>query len=82
MLNRLEMHDRCEDNVLHLKSEVTYRKKLQDIGNKINARTIDRDSLPEESVKKLGLLKINLLPKKHPQKEFFIILWFFTTSSS
>jgi hypothetical protein len=45
------------------------------IGNKINARTTDRDLSPKDSVKNLGLLKINLLPKKyHPCKEIFIKL--------
>jgi len=46
------------------------------IGNKINARTTNRNLLPKDSVKNLGLLKINLLPKKkyHPCKEIFIKL--------
>ena len=30
---------------------------------------MDRDFLPKDWVKKLGLLKINLLPKKHPLSE-------------
>jgi hypothetical protein len=43
------------------------------IGNKIKARTTDRDLLPKDSVKKLGLFKIILLPKiYHPRKEIFI----------
>ena len=37
MLKKVETIDTCEEDVLHLQSEVTYRKKLQDIGNKINA---------------------------------------------
>jgi len=35
------------------------------IGNIIDATTIDRNFLSEDWVKKLGLLKINLLPKKN-----------------
>jgi hypothetical protein len=30
---------------------------------------MDRDPLPKDSFKKLGLFKINLLPKKHPLRE-------------
>jgi len=37
MLEKVEATDSCEDNVFHLQSEVEYRKKLQEIGNKINA---------------------------------------------
>ena len=37
MLNKVETIDSCEEDVLYLQSEVTYRKKLQDIGNRINA---------------------------------------------
>jgi hypothetical protein len=36
--------------------------------NTRDAVTIDRDLLPKELVKKLGLLKINLLPKTHPDR--------------
>jgi hypothetical protein len=33
------------------------------ISKRIDAATMDRDLLPRKSVKKLGLLKVNLLPK-------------------
>jgi hypothetical protein len=36
--------------------------------NTSDAVTIDRDLLPKELVKKLGLFKINLLPKTHPER--------------
>jgi hypothetical protein len=38
------------------------------INNRNDAVTPDRNLLPKELVKKLGLLKINLLPKTHPDR--------------
>jgi hypothetical protein len=38
------------------------------INDRNDAVTTDRDLLPKELVKKLGLLKINLLPKTDPDR--------------